>query len=147
MEARLRSEPEKNGLEDISCFFYVYKRLKSPSPYLPMDMARYECFIRSIEPNQNLLQVATKALEAEGFKVRSSLVTSVSLIDAGPVKRMRERVVVQLDENRCISGFSELQCVLINESISSGPNCRALTTFENLRKLLQNLPNVVVQTA
>jgi hypothetical protein len=27
MEARLRSEPKKNGLEVISCFFYVNKRL------------------------------------------------------------------------------------------------------------------------
>ena len=110
-------------------------------------MARFECFTRSIDQNQALLPVATKALEAEGFKVRSSLDTSVSLIDAGPVKRMRERVVVQLNENRCINGFSELQCVFSNESISSGPNCRALTSFQYLLEMLQNLPNVFVETA
>jgi len=106
-------------------------------------MARYECFSRA-EDGAMLLPVATKALESEGFKLRSAIGESVSLIDMTPSKRLRDRVVVVLDQNRSEDGRAELQCVVSNEAIAGSGSNRCLDTFEQLLNLFSALPGVEV---
>ena len=110
-------------------------------------MARYECFSRSQQIEVDLLPLAREALESQGFKVRSALGESLSMIDTQPVRRLRERTVVILDQNRTHSGNAELQCVITNEAISSGPDCRCRNAFEHLLGCLHNAPYVEVETA
>ena len=50
-------------------------------------MARFECFSRTQRPDMDLLPIATEALQSQGFKVRSAIGESISLVDSQPVKR------------------------------------------------------------
>ena len=108
-------------------------------------MARYECFSRT-QDGAMLLPLATKALESEGFKLRSALGESVSLIDMKPSKRLRDRVVVVLDQNRSGDGRADLQCVVSNEAIAGSGNNRCLDTFKQLVNLFTALPGVEVDS-
>ena len=110
-------------------------------------MARYECFSRTQQTDQELLSLAKEALESQGFKVRSVMGDSLSMIDTQPVKRLRDRVVVILDQNRTTSGSQELQCVMSNEAITNGADCRCKDAFNFLLGQLHAVPDVQVETA
>ena len=43
-------------------------------------MARFECFSRTQRPDMDLLPIATEALQSQGFKVRSAIGESISLV-------------------------------------------------------------------
>ena len=110
-------------------------------------MARYECFSRTQQTDQELLPLAKEALESQGFKVRSVMGDSLSMIDTQPVKRLRDRVVVILDQNRTTSGSQELQCVMSNEAITNGADCRCKDAFNFLLGQLHAVPDIQVETA
>ena len=105
-------------------------------------MARYECFSRATQPEISLLLCATEALELSGFKVRSAKGASISLIDAAPVQRIRERVVVQLDQTKNDAGLAELQCVVCNEAIATSKQNPCRDVFDILIQLFNNHPGV-----
>ena len=81
-------------------------------------MARFECFSRTQRSDMDLLPIATEALQSQGFKVRSAIGESISLVDSQPVKRLRDRAIVLLDQHTNPDGQRELQCVISNDSIS-----------------------------
>ena len=105
-------------------------------------MARYECFSRATQPEISLLVCATEALELSGFKVRSAKGASTSLIDAAPVQRIRDRVVVQLDQSKNEAGLAELQCVVCNEAIATSKQNPCRDVFDILIQLFKNHPGV-----
>jgi len=105
-------------------------------------MARYECFSRATQPEISLLLCATEALELSGFKVRSVKGASTSLIDAAPVQRIRDRVVVQLDQTKNDAGLAELQCVVCNEAIATSKQNPCRDVFDILIQLFNNHPGV-----
>ncbi len=105
-------------------------------------MARYECFSRATQPEISLLLCATEALELSGFKVRSAKGASTSLIDGATVQRIRDRVVVQLDQTKNDSGLAELQCVVCNEAIATSKQNPCRDVFDILIQLFNNHPGV-----
>ena len=107
-------------------------------------MARYECFTRSTGAEDRLLPIASQALERQGFKILFELGDSMRLVDGQPTRRLRERVVVVLDERRQPEGH-ELQCVVSNEAIPGRANNRCRDSFDNLVTLFRSLPGVVVE--
>lgn len=107
-------------------------------------MARYECFTRSTGAEDRLLPIARQALEGEGFKILSELGDSMRLVDGRPARRLRERVVVVLDERRQ-ADCRELQCVVSNEAIAGSGDNRCRDSFDNLVTLFRSLPGVVVE--
>ena len=107
-------------------------------------MARYECFTRSTGAADRLLPIARQALEGQGFKILFELGDSMRLVDGRPARRLRERVVVVLDERRQADGH-ELQCVVSNEAIPGSGSNRCLDSFNNLVTLFRNLPGVEVE--
>lgn len=105
-------------------------------------VARYECFSKATQPEISLLLCATEALKLRGFKVRIANGASTSLIDAAPVKRIRDRVVVQLDQSKNDAGLAELQCVVCNEAIATSKQNPCLDAFDILIQLFKNHPGV-----
>ena len=103
-------------------------------------MARYECFSRSGQGGDSLITPATKALEQIGFKVRSSAEGSISLIETAPVQRLRDRVLVQMDQ----TPNNELQCVVSNEAIATSKHNPCLAAFQTLINSLNSLQGVEV---
>ena len=110
-------------------------------------MARFECFSRTQRPDMDLLPIATEALQSQGFKVRSAIGESISLVDSQPVKRLRDRAVVLLDQHTNRDGQRELQCVISNDSISRSPDCRCHGVFRQLLGQFEAMPDVVVEAA
>ena len=110
-------------------------------------MARFECFSRTQRPDMDLLPIATEALQSQGFKVRSAIGESLSLVESQPVKRLRDRAVVLLDQHTNPDGQRELQCVISNDSISSSPDCRCHGVFRQLLGQFEAMPDVVVEAA
>ena len=72
---------------------------------------------------------------------------SISLVDSQPVKRLRDRAVVLLDQHTNPDGRRELQCVISNDSISSSPDCRCHGVFRQLLGQFESMPDVVVEAA
>lgn len=107
-------------------------------------MARYECFSRSTTAGDRLLPIARQALEGQGFKILSELGDSMRLVDGRPARRLRDRVVVVLDERRQADGH-ELLCVVSNEAIPGSGDGRCRDSFNNLVALFRGLPGVEVE--
>jgi hypothetical protein len=109
-----------------------------------IGMARYECLIRAVVANIYLLPSATKALESNGFKVRSAYGDYVSLTESKSVQRLRDRVTVQIDQNQNPAGLIELQCVVSNEAIATSQTNPCRDTFELLVQIFSGMAGVEV---
>ena len=64
------------------------------------------------------------------------------VFDVAPVQRIRERVVVQLDQSKNDAGLAELQCVVCNEAIATSKQNPCRDAFDILIQLFKNHPGV-----